>query len=95
MISNSSKIINIESNSQHLNIDFRFTNCYGYGGWLGINPKCFIRPTGSNLQYALVAAYLIYAPSFFQQGDETLRAIKIISLKMSSQHLLLASQKLV
>ena len=54
MISNSSKIINIESNSQQVKIDFRFTNCYGYGGRVSIYPDCFIRPARSDLHYTLI-----------------------------------------
>jgi AAA+ superfamily predicted ATPase len=43
-----SKIVNIESDDQQVRIDFRYTNCHGYGGWVRINPKCYIRPAGSD-----------------------------------------------
>ena len=54
MISNSNKIIHIESDSQQVKIDFRYTNRHGYGGWVKMNPNCFIRPAGSDLQYTLL-----------------------------------------
>ncbi len=73
MTSNSSKIINIESNSQQVKIDFRYTNRHGFGGWVRINPNCFIRPAGSDLQYTLLEAHGIpIAPksiTFKRNGD--------------------------
>ena len=56
MTTNSCKILNIESNSQQVKIDFRYTNRHGYGGWVRISPNCFIRPAGSDLQYTMLEA---------------------------------------
>ena len=53
---NSCKILNIESDSQQVKIDFRYTNRHGYGGWVRINPNCFIRPAGSDLEYKMIEA---------------------------------------
>ena len=53
---NSCKIVNIESDSQQVKIDFRYTNRHGYGGWVRINPNCFIRPAGSDLEYKMIEA---------------------------------------
>ena len=53
---NSCKIVNIESDSQQVRIDFRYTNCRGNGGWVRINPNCFIRPAGSDLEYKMIEA---------------------------------------
>ena len=47
-MNNSCEIISIESDSQQVRIDFRYINCHGTGGWVGIAPKCFIRPVGSD-----------------------------------------------
>lgn len=70
---NSCKIVNIESDSQQVRIDFRYTNCRGNGGWVRINPNCFIRPAGSDLQYTMLEAKDIpIAPesiSFKNNGD--------------------------
>ena len=52
----SCKILNIESDSQQVRIDFRYTNCRGNGGWVRINPNCFIRPAGSDLEYKMIEA---------------------------------------
>ena len=53
---NSCKIVNIESDSQQVRIDFRYTNCRGNGGWVRISPDCFIRPAGSDLEYKMIEA---------------------------------------
>lgn len=46
-MNNSCKILHIDSNSEQVRIDFRYTNRYGYGGWVRLDPKCFIRPVGT------------------------------------------------
>jgi hypothetical protein len=68
-----SKIINIESDEQQVRIDFRYTNRHGFGGWVRIDPNCFIRPVGSEENLILEKAEGIpISPkslTFKKQGD--------------------------
>ena len=69
----SCKILNIESDSQQVRIDFRYTNCHGNGGWARISSDCFIRPAGTESSFILLEAENIpLAPekvSFQKVGD--------------------------
>ena len=56
MQSNGSNVINIEADEQQVRIDFRYSNRHGFGGWVRMNPKCFIRPAGTDLHLNLVEA---------------------------------------
>ena len=73
MISNSSKLLNIESDCRQVRVDFKYTNRHGYGGWVRIGEDCFIRPAGSDLKFKLIEAVNIaIAPkdiSFKKSGD--------------------------
>ena len=55
-MNNSCEIINIEADSEQVKIDFRYTNNNGYGGWARIDPKCFIRPVGTNTNLIMIKA---------------------------------------
>jgi hypothetical protein len=73
VISNSSKLLNIESDCRQVRVDFKYTNRHGYGGWVRIGEDCFIRPAGSDLKFKLIEAVNIaIAPkdiSFKKSGD--------------------------
>ena len=70
---NACQIIHIQSDYRQVKIDFRYTNCHGFGGWVNINPNCFIRPVGTNLHYTLISAEgITMAPeniTFHKDGD--------------------------
>ena len=55
-MNNSCKIISIESDSEQVRIDFRYTNRYGHGGWVRIDPESFIRPVGTDTMLTLLKA---------------------------------------
>lgn len=55
-MSNSCKIINIESDELGVRIDFKYINCHAYGGWVRIAPETFIRPSGSNIVLTMTNA---------------------------------------
>lgn len=50
----SSRILNIESDSEQVKIDFCYTNPYDYCGWVDMGPYCFIRPINSDLKFDLI-----------------------------------------
>ena len=72
-MNNSCKIVYIESGADQVRIDFRYTNRHGYGGWVRMNPKCFIRPVGTELVLTMLRSEGIpISPkilSFNKNGD--------------------------
>lgn len=53
-MNNTSRILNIESDSEQVKITFCYTNPYDGGAWVDMGSYCFIRPVNSDLKLELI-----------------------------------------
>lgn len=53
-MTHTSRILNIESDSEHVKITFCYINPYDFGAWVDIGPNCFIRPINSDVKLVLL-----------------------------------------